>query len=430
MVKSIVHALQKSRNSVLKGGIILFLGMNMVNLGNYLFNLLMGRMLGPSEYGGLMALMAILAIASVPAGTLQTAATKFSSMFQAKNETGKINFLLKYLINKTILLAIFVGIILLSSSLFLDKFLHLESKIPLIILAASSIFVFLLPINRGILQGIQNFKGLSINLVSEPALKIILGFILVAVGLKLNGAILSFLFAGTLVYFLSFYFLKSILRSQPQPFPTKHFWTYSLPTLVVLLLMNCLTFIDLIVVKHYFPPNEAGLYSGLSTIAKIVLYFSSPFIASMFPKISELYVKGEKHYFVLTQTLIIVTLLSTLVMSFFVLFPSFSIKLFFGNQYLSASPFLGELAIAMLILTLINVFVYYYLAIGQLKFIYVLIFFVALEIILINFYHHNFQEIINSLILSFGGLLFSLFLLYIYSKRKQIYYAFNHHSGL
>ncbi|OGD66828.1 hypothetical protein A3F08_00415 [Candidatus Berkelbacteria bacterium RIFCSPHIGHO2_12_FULL_36_9] len=420
----------QSKESILKGGIVLFLGMNFVNFGNYLFNMIMGRTLGPSDYGGLVTLISFLAILGVPTATIQTSAMRFSAAFSAENHPDKINYLIKYLAKRMVLLGIILFAIVFFASGYLSAFFNFESKTPFIILALTSPFILLLPINRGCMQGIQNFKGLSINLGLEPFLKIVFSVLLIYFGYKLNGSVLAILIAFILVYLFSFIHLKKIFAAGSAPFPTKSFWKYSAPVLIAVLIMSIFTTIDILVVKHYLPKDQAGLYSGISTISKIVLYFSLPFISAMFPKITELYTKKEKHYPLLAQTFLIVTVASIFILAFFVIFPEFTIKVLFGSQYLSGANILGSLSLAMFFLALVNVFVNYYMAIGKNGYIYFLLIFAILEIVLMILFHSNFQQIINNLIITFGGLLTCLGIYYLYTKKDRLLYAFNNYSGV
>ena len=70
----------------------------------------------------------------------------------------------------------------------------------------------LLPINRGTLQGLQRFKGLSLNLVIEGTVKLFGGIILVLLGFGVYGAIISIVLAYVIPYFAGFYPLKDILK--------------------------------------------------------------------------------------------------------------------------------------------------------------------------------------------------------------------------
>lgn len=418
----------KSEENILKGGLLLFFAMTLASFGNYLFNMIMGRMLGPVDYGGLVSLMAFLAIIGVPAATIQTSAMKFSSTFQAHKKYGKTRFLISYATKKTLLVSLTIFLVIALASNYIARFLNLNSSLPLVFLGAACIFLFLLPLNRGVIQGVQDFRALSLNIGLEPIAKIILGTLLVYFGFKLNGAALTIFLSTAIIYCLSFYALNNILNSPPDSFPTKRFWQYSAPVLLALFLLNFLTYIDVVMIKHYFDPQEAGLYSAISTIAKIVLYFSLPFIAAMFPKISSLYAKRERHFPVLAQTFIVVSALSVAVMTFFMIFPEFSIQILFGQQYLAFSSLLGPLSLAMLLLALINVFTNYFLAIGRLTFIIPLAGFTLLEIILFFLFHQSLKQIINILILNFGGLFLSLSALYIFHKKERLINAISNYS--
>lgn len=418
------------KNTLFKGGFILFIGMNILNLGNYIFNVLMGHLLGPADYGIFVSLMAFLTIISVPSGVLQTAAIKFSSVFLANQEEGKIKYLLNYLSKKTILFSFLVFIVLIIFSWPLSKFLKINTFYPLIILAFSIPAVFLLPINRGILQGMQKFISYSINLILEPVFKIAISILLIGLGLKINGALTAYVLSLYLVYAASFFFLKNIIKQKDSKFNQEDILKYSLPVLIGFLLINIISSIDIIFVKHYFTSQEAGHYSCLSTISKIVLYFSLPFVSAMFPKISDLFTKNKKHVSILMQTFGIVTVLSLIIMVIFTLFPETVVKMLFGSQYLAISPYLGKMSLAMFLLILINVFFNYYFSIGKYKFIIYFVFFSILEISLLILFHNNFNQIINSIIITYSGLVLFLGISYIWSKKEQIFYAIDNNSRL
>src|SRR4051794_21633311 len=57
--------------SGIRAGAIVFIGIGVTNLGNYVFQLLAARHLGPSSYGDVATLAALLATASLPLGGIQ-----------------------------------------------------------------------------------------------------------------------------------------------------------------------------------------------------------------------------------------------------------------------------------------------------------------------------------------------------------------------
>lgn len=66
--------------------------------GNYLYHLLMGRMLGPADYGILVSLISIFSILGVPLSAVGLTIVKFVSAFNGKKETKAISLFLKKLI--------------------------------------------------------------------------------------------------------------------------------------------------------------------------------------------------------------------------------------------------------------------------------------------------------------------------------------------
>ena len=76
---------KKSLSSGLgKGAIILFITLNIFNFLNYLFHFVMGRMLGPEDYGVLAVLMSIMLIYNIPTEAIQNLISRYTSKFNFK----------------------------------------------------------------------------------------------------------------------------------------------------------------------------------------------------------------------------------------------------------------------------------------------------------------------------------------------------------
>lgn len=96
-----------------------------------------------------------------------------------------------------ILLGLIVFVLLLSSSNHIASFLNIKSTIPVVIVAVVLIFSVLVPVNTGILQGLQKFEWLGFINVLYAATKLISGIILVRIGLGVNGALGALIVASS-----------------------------------------------------------------------------------------------------------------------------------------------------------------------------------------------------------------------------------------
>ncbi len=402
----------------------IFLGGTLVlSVFNYLYNTSMGRILGPENYGVLGSLLAFISIITLPTNAIATVAMRFSAHYQAKNDPAAIHAFFNRLTRQLGMLGLIVVLTIALLSPLLASFLHLDSKLPVIFIAPLLFFVILLPLNRGILQGLQRFGASIINQSIDPILKLTVGLLLVkGFSLGVNGAVITLTIASAVAYLASYLPLKSILSHKATPLAAipKEVKAYSAIALVAFLLATLLMNIDILMVKHFLTSYQAGLYTALSTLGKIVLFVTTPIVSVMFPMISDLSGRNKKHYHILFQSFLLVTAISlTGVVGYFLL-PNFVVKLLFGVKYLSVAPLLGLFGIVMLLYSLINLWVNYFLSIGNGFFIWILGLSVGTELVLLSVFHANFTAIINDLLIAMIVGFVGLTGYYLYLKRDQI----------
>jgi len=395
MIKSILNKLTKYKkeDSLVRDNFILFSANMILNAIGFLYHFFMGRILGPSEYGVLGALMSLVYILIIPINTIQTTVTKFVSNLKIKNEFGKIKFLLLDTIKKFSILGVIIIFILLILSPFIASFLKISLK-PLIIVDLIFIFSLLLPITRGTMQGLQSFKSLGINNIFEGALKIIFGLSLVFLGLGVVGAISGVLISYAGAFFLGIIPLRYLFKKNKETFSTKDMYKYSLPVLIGLLSLTAFYSIDILLVKHFFTDLEAGYYSAISLIGRTIFYATFSISLVMFPKVSELHTSNGDHKHLLKKSLLLVLLIGAPMVLFYFIFSSFIVNLFFGSEYLFIKPFIALFGLIMIFYSLTNTLTFYNLSINKRKFLFILIFFNVLQISLIYFFHNSIMQII------------------------------------
>jgi len=418
MLNKIKNLIKLDKNFV-RSGAIVFIGSMIVNVLNYIFHLVMGRSLGPASYGIAVTLISLLALFSVPISTVNTAVVKFTSEVSAKNQLGNITYLFKKLSLVFIIAGlIFIFVIMLCANS-LGQFLNID---PLYIKIISVFVVFALfcALTRGILQGLKKFEIYSINLIVEVVAKIVFFLIFFYLGQKILGVTLALIFSAIIAFLTSLPYIKNILKLDSQPVSLKHLFKYSSYTFWVFVFITIITYIDIILVKHYFSPEVAGLYGALATAGKIIFFIANPIILVMFPMVSDAYEQNRKHFGLLAQTLLTVIGLSLAVLAIYYFFPQFVIKILYGQQFLSISVYLFRFGLAMLLFSLASLFTYYFLSIKKMSFLFFIITTAILELILIYLFHGSIGQIINDLIYSYSFLLVSLSVMYIIGKKNTI----------
>lgn len=375
----------KSTNNLAKQGIFLLAATTITNATNFLFNIIIGRLLGPTEYSILIALLSLLVIISVPTQTIQTVITKYSATFKSKEDYEHISYLFTESLKRLTFFGMIGFLFFLAASKPIAKFLNIPTLTPIFVLGLTFGIALVAPVGRGILQGLQSFNQFAINSIIEAFLRLLLGIGLVLLGLKASGALAASSISAIIAIFLIFVPLKFLFNKKGKPvdFNSSEMYNYFWPVLITLFCLAALTFMDIIIVKHFFSPKQAGIYAAASQMGRIVLFFPAALSMVMFSKSAELHAQNSETIHILKTTLFFVGALCVVLTIGYFVFPQFIITLIYGSDYLLSAPLMGPFGIAMTLFALINILIFHNLSIHNFKFIPFLIASTILQIVLL-----------------------------------------------
>jgi O-antigen/teichoic acid export membrane protein len=408
------------KGSIFKGSLIVSSLIFIGSFFNYLFNMIMGRLLGPADYGILAALLAIVYVLAVFSSSVQLMTTKYTSIYKAEEAEDKINVLFWQMNKKMFWVSIFSFLLIFSLSPLIASFLNIPSCKTVMIFSLIFLVTFLAPVNRGILQGLQRFFYFAGSFIIESGIKLLTGVLLVILGFGVNGAAIAPFIGVLLAYLIIFIPLLKLFKKRKKKIhlPWKEMLVYTKPVFLTTLGLSSFMIVDVFLVKHYFPPFEAGIYAALALMARVVFFITGPINQVMFPLVAESYQKKKKHTGFLLDSVFLVTLLSAAVLLFYYFFPDLSIKIIFGSAYLAVKPYLVFFGFAVFMYSLANVLIFYYLAI-QRTMIAFLPFLTALLLIgLIILFHASIWQVVMVEILV-KSLLFLGALGFYFVKRRD-----------
>ncbi|HOX41377.1 MAG TPA: oligosaccharide flippase family protein [bacterium] len=405
---------------------IITLGTVLGSFLSYLYNMLMGRLLGPSQYGELTAIMSLIAVAGVGGGAITLVAMRYSSELWFKKHNQALKRLIAVLTRAVFLgscVLFLLGVILSKSFQDLFSLTHYSS---VIIAFSSLIFGLIIFVNRGVLQGTQRFVSISITGATENALRLALGVGLVLLGFGLNGALVAIVLATMITYFFTIIPLRRLL---PKPedlsevkfsFDKKEIVAYSWPALLAALFLALSMNMDIFLVKHYFPADQAGVYAAVSTVAKIILYLTAPIISVMFPMISELQTKNEKHYKMLLYSLSFTLVAALAVLGVYSIAPGFVLRVLYGSSYTAYYYLLPQVGIMVVFFTLINLMSNYFMAVKHFVFLRLFPAIIILQVILVGLWHSSLSQVVSLLTFTLALLFMVMFGYYLFTKRIQL----------
>ena len=198
----------------------------------------------------------------------------------------------------------------------------------------------------------------------------------------------------------------------------KRILAYAGPIFLVSLSTNSLYSTDVILVKHFFEAQSAGIYAALSTLGKIIFFGTAPVGAVMFPLVSQRQSQGKDYKKIFLLSLLFTLGISLLVLLIYWLAPELSLKILYGDKFLGASPYLVWIGLFMAIFSLGSLIAGFYLSKGDTR-IWTLVVLAALgQALGIWFFHSSIFQVITVNIISASFLLVSLLIYFGYETSK------------
>lgn len=375
---------------------------------NYMYQISVGRTLGPEGYGVFGSLFAIFYLISIFTGTIQASSAVFVSRHFTCKEENAITGFLRYLLKISFVFGLTGLIIFIFITPFIADYLRISS-FPLILIVGSAIlFAFLLPATTGAVQGIQDFQSFAVITILQSLLKLLFGLGLIILGFGVAGALGAVTIAMFLTFLFSLFPLRRyLLRKKIEgTYSARQIFSYSLPALVIITCLAIPSNLDVIMAKHFFDGTIAGHYTAASVLGKIILFLPSALISVMFPKVSELKTQGKKTFSLVRRVLIITAAITFSVSIICIIYPSI-ISIIFGPQYQEAREIVGLYTLMMAFFSLTSVIAQYHLASQNLRYTYLIVPFTIFEILFISLYHPTIQAMAGILMIMNALLFFT-----------------------
>jgi O-antigen/teichoic acid export membrane protein len=339
---------------VLSGSIVMMLSMVLVNLFNFGYNVFMARELGPSEFGHINAAVTLLMIASCVSLSFQLVCTKFvvrNSSLEAK--AGVFRFLLR----RSWIVSLPLGGALFLAQRPVADYLNLPNRWIIGVLAIGIAVYAPVGVRRGAMQGLCSFRRLGGNFVLEAMTRFVAGVALVLVGYGSLGAV-GAISAGVLVAYMVPRVPQDLRVKPALPLPPS--FAEALQAIVFFVGQVIINNVDILMVKHFFAPDPAGLYAALAQVGRL-LYFICWFgvVNAMFPVSAAAKENSKEQHHTLFVPVLLVAGISALFVLAVALFPHLIMGVIFGAKFVKTESLLALYAAATALYSLSVVLIAY-----------------------------------------------------------------------
>lgn len=348
---------QSAQATVLSGSFIMLIAMMLVNVFNFAYNMVMARMLGPAAFGNINAAVTLLLLASCVSLAFQLVCAKFVARNQAASGKAAV---VHALLGKAWIASLALGAVLFLAQKPVAAFLNVPSPWIIGLLALGIGAYAPLGVKRGAMQGVCAFPRLGTNFVVEALTRFFLGAGLVVAGYGVLGAVGAISASVIVACFIPRIPVQLRVEAGAAEPPS---YAEAVQAIVFFVGQVIINNIDILLVKHYFPSDPAGVYAAISQIGRL-LYFASWFgvVNAMFPVTAAAdpgpgKTQGKAHGIGLP--LLLVSGLSILFIAGAALFPHLIMGVIFGSRFIEIGWLLALYAAATGLYSLSVVFIAY-----------------------------------------------------------------------
>lgn len=381
--------------------------MMLVNVFNYGYAVVLGRLFGPVQYGAYASFTSLFLLISLLPLTFQQVGARYAATGQSiVGSAVRLGWL-----SGTALALVLVG-----GAFWLGPVLNLPALWLVALGIVAPIYVWT-GVLRGEAQGRQNFQGFGVNMILEHAVKILLTPLALLALPGASGAVLATLAALPFTTLHLRRYHPARLEESPH---RREAVKYALPVLSNLAAQAVIINSDVLMVKAFLPAHEAGIYAAVAILGRVVFYSSWAVGTALFPLVSSRQGDGASPRKLLWIALAVVGVISGGVTLVCALAPQFVLGLLFGAAYLEGAPLVGAYALFTTFYALSNVISNHYLALGRHGLGYLPIFGAIAQVVLIALFHDTLQEVIWSQLVAKGALLLlSVAAIFIYERRRN-----------
>ncbi|MGB2605303.1 MAG: oligosaccharide flippase family protein [Candidatus Sulfotelmatobacter sp.] len=334
------------RSKLLGGSLTLLAGSGLVGVTNLVFNVVTARLLGPAGFAHATAVYTILMLMSGITLSFQVVCAKYVARSNSPRARVEV---FETLHQRSWIAGIAISLLLFLLRRALSVYLNLPDPTLISLLALGTAFYIPLGVRRGYIQGIHAFRPLAINFILEGLVRLVGVFVLIEAGMGVKGAVLASVLAVIVAYaaalpspgLTSISFRRIAVSLQE-----------GLQAVVFFSGQTVINNFDIVLVKHFFPPAEAGFYAAVALVGRLVNMCAWSVVNTMFPVSAG--AGSEEHEgspVLFTSLLLVFAILSGLIFGLWMV-PSFLWKTLFGSHFeLGAYGTLAPLLILYAIMT-------------------------------------------------------------------------------
>jgi glycosyltransferase involved in cell wall biosynthesis/O-antigen/teichoic acid export membrane protein len=374
-----------------------------ISVSNFVFHVVISRLLGANHYGVLGALLNIISVLAVPLAAVQLAVTQ--SVVARRASSGTVS--LRAMSGKGLLGGLGAMAALWACLPLIDSFLHISSPGPILVLGLWIPLAVVGAVLQGALMGEFRFVPVAVaTFVGTGVLRLVVGAVVVLAGFGVTGAIAATVVGqGVATAILLFVCRREVLARRGSS--VRASLRDTALSVGALGGFTTLAGLDTFLGRHYLAPGAAGQFAAAAVAGNIAMFVPGAIVSVAFPRLVSSGGAGVAGRKTLLEGLGLVTLLGVGAASVLALTSGSVVGVLFGPRYAAAAGIVGLQGFASAFLGVAALLVYLHLARRSVAAL-LSWFGVVLVVLLISGFHANMEAVAVATLVANAGALLAL----------------------
>jgi O-antigen/teichoic acid export membrane protein len=400
------------RNDLAYHGAIVFSGLIVANVFNYLYYMVASRVMGVEPYGELTSLNAAVFALAAPASVAQIVVARLAAEFDATSNRSALNALTRMTVLWAGALGALAVVVVVLVRQPLAGFFHLPSAQPVVVSALTLAAFAFATVGRGIFQGSHRFGEMSVSYLVEGGVRFAIGIPL-TIQHGAIGALAGFAIGELACLGYNLWAFRGALGATGAAFHLEAGYIARLASRVGIaqLVLTVLSAqYDVALVRHFFDANAAGLYAAAALIGRAVLGVLAFIPTLVMPKATALAARGAAGSPLLVTALGVSAAIIAPAAFLAAIAPAGVVALFAGKAFREAGPLVSTYVAAAGALGLANVVAAYQIGLHRYAFVWPAATVGLAEVLTIAFWHPSLIAVIWTLFFGHATLLAATFI--------------------
>ncbi len=347
------------------------------NISNYVFQIVMGRLLSVDDYGIVNTLFSYSNILTVTSSVVTLFAGKLSAQMTVASVGDAYKIIRKRLLKLTIVISSIIFVVGSAVGIILSRTWDIDYYMIIGIVVAS-MAIQIPAVSRGVIQGKELFVPFGIQNIILSLAKLLLSVAFAILGFGVLGVEAGFALANILAFYYAILVINKE-RNDRTTLKEEYLSVENIAKSVSIkrvftgdfLIYMCSMIIangDLLVVRGLVDGDTAGQYSAATNLVRIAFYISTAIVSTMFPMAVRKKNEGESPVNLLLKSVVYGGGCAILIVVGLLIVGKPFITFMFGNRYSGAFEYILTAGFYIVPASILTICSNYYIALGKHKF--------------------------------------------------------------